>query len=98
MIIFSVQHFKMQAVLLDDSTVKRFKMAAGKRNPYVTHPHTKFVFAFYFSLVFFDVKWNRLDWKYRLLFEWKMELRKCRVGLAKKVQFLKIIPDKFAEL
>lgn len=55
-IIFSMQHFKMQAVLLDDNTVKRFKMAAGKRNPYVMHPHNKFVFVLYFSLVFSDVK------------------------------------------
>jgi len=60
-IIFSVQHFKMQAILLDDSTVKRFKMAAGKRNPYVTHPHNKFVGFFLFSTGFL---WCKMSYLY----------------------------------
>lgn len=54
----------MQAVLLDgyseeiqDGSLKNKSLC-----------HNKFVFAFWFSLVFFEVKQNYLDWKYEFLF------------------------------
>lgn len=51
-----MQHLKMQAVLFDDSTVKRFKMAAGKEVPMSHSLITNLSSLFFFSLVLFDVK------------------------------------------
>lgn len=88
-IIFSMQHLKMQAVLFDDSTVKRFKMAAGKEVPMSRTLITNLSLLF-FSTGFLWCKVKLFRLKIAVVFAWKTELKKCRVGLAEKVQFLKL--------
>lgn len=51
-IIFFLQYFRIQIILLDDNTVKKFK----KQKSPCQVVSNKFVLVFCFSLVFFDAK------------------------------------------